>query len=151
MVHRMRRTTLFISIRPTFANKILSGVKTIELRRVRPSIAPGDTVLIYSTSPVMALLGSAKVDEILSGTPRKIWGQVKEHAGVSCEEFNEYFSGAAIAIGIRLCAIQRLSEPISLRELRKRWPWLRPPQSYRYVDARLGPEGEAVKFLAPSN
>jgi predicted transcriptional regulator len=146
----MRRAKLFLSVKPIFANKILRGAKTVELRRVRPSVGEGDTVLIYSTSPEMALLGSAQVAEIFSGTPCDIWGQVKEQAGVSRGEYDDYFSGAATAIGIRLCAVRRLARPILLRELRKRWPWLRPPQSYRYVDARLDPDGSAVRSLAPS-
>jgi predicted transcriptional regulator len=145
----MRPATLFLSIKPIFARKILSGTKTIELRRVRPNVTPGNTVLIYSSSPEMALLGSAQVEEILSDTPSDLWGQVKDNAGVSRREYNAYFSGSTTAIGIRLGAVQRLARPISLRELRERWPWLRPPQSYRYVDARLDSDGERVASLAP--
>jgi predicted transcriptional regulator len=145
----MRPATLFLSIKPTFASKILRGAKTIELRRVRPNVTPGDTVLIYSSSPEMALLGSAWVEEILGGAPRDLWSQVKDQAGVSRQEYDEYFSGASMAIGIRLGSVQRLSRPIPLRELRERWPWLRPPQSYRYVDARLDPDGGRVTSLAP--
>lgn len=144
----MRQATLFLSVKPIFANRILSGAKTVELRRVRPSVTPGSLVLIYSTSPEMALLGSAEVAELICGTPREVWGHVKEKAGVSRAEYDEYFSGADTAIGIRLGAVRRLAQPISLRDLRKRWPWLKPPQSYRYVDARLGPDGATVKSLA---
>jgi predicted transcriptional regulator len=145
----MRQTTLFLSVRPVFANKILSGAKTIELRRVRPNVSTGDMVLIYSTSPEMALLGRAQVAEVVAGTPSGIWEQVKGRAGISRGEYDEYFSGAPTAIAIRLCAAQRLTRPIPLRELRERWPWLRPPQGYRYVDAWLAPEGETVRSLAP--
>lgn len=146
----MQQRMLFLSVKPVFANKILGGAKTIELRRVRPSVVPGDTVLIYSSSPEKALLGSAVVVEILSGSPEEIWEQVKEQAGVSRKEYDEYFGGAVMAIGMRVCAAQRLAQPIPLEDLRARWPWLRPPQSYRYVDVRLGPAGDAVKSLAPS-
>ena len=146
----MQQATLFLSVRPVFANRILSGAKTIELRRVRPHVTPGNTVLIYSTSPEMALLGSAQVAGILHGAPRDVWAKVEKDAGVSRAEYDEYFSGATTAIGIRLCAVQRLAAPIPLQELRERWPWLRPPQSYRYVDARLEPERKALKSLAPA-
>jgi predicted transcriptional regulator len=147
----MRPATLLLSIKPMFARKIFSGTKTIELRRVRPSVTSGDTVLIYSSSPEMALLGSAQVEEILSGTPSDLWGRVKNQAGVSHKEYDDYFSGAATAIGIRLGAVQPLVQPIPLQELRERWPWLRPPQSYRYVDARLHPNGDGVASMAPSH
>lgn len=145
----MRPATLFLSIKPTFARRILAGTKTIELRRVRPNVTPGDHVLIYSSSPEMALLGSARVEEILSDAPNNLWDRVKDHGGVSRKEYDDYFSGATAAIGIRLGDVQPLSRPIPLRELRERWPWLRPPQSYRYVDARLDSDGERVASLAP--
>jgi predicted transcriptional regulator len=147
----MRETVLFLSIRPTFANMILDGTKTIELRRIRPNIMPGHAVLIYSSSPAMALLGSACVEEILTGSPHELWRQVKDEAGVSLEQYQNYFDGATTAIGIRLCAVQRLDRPISLQELRERWPWLRPPQSYRYVHARFDIDGCRVASLAPSS
>src|SRR6266542_3119737 len=102
----MRPATLLLSIKPTFARKILSGAKTIELRRVRPNMTPGDHVLIYSSSPEMALLGSAQVEEILSDTPSDLWGQVKDNASVSRTEYDAYFSGATTAIGIRLGTVQ---------------------------------------------
>lgn len=132
-----------------FASKILAGTKTIELRRVRPNVTPGYHVLIYSSSPEMALLGSARVEEILSDAPSNLWGRVKDQAGICRKEYDDYFIGASTAIGIRLGAVQRLVLPIPLRELRERWPWLRPPQSYRYVDARLDPDGERLASLAP--
>ena len=145
----MRQTALFLSIRPTFASRILNGTKTIELRRVRPNVMPGGTVLIYSSSPEMALLGSAQIKTILSGTPKELWDRVKDKAGVSRQEYDDYFSMAEIAIGIWLRTVQRLVRPIPLQELRARWPWLRPPQSYRYVNARLDPSGEKLASLTP--
>jgi len=147
----VRQVALFLSVKPIFASRILDGTKTIELRRVRPNVVSGDVVLIYSTSPEMALLGSAQVAQILSGTPQDIWPQVLDHASVSQAQFDDYFSGATTAIGIRLRAVRRLARPIHLQELRERWPWLKPPQSFRYVDALLDADREAVKFLRPAD
>jgi predicted transcriptional regulator len=147
----MRQATLFLSVKPIFASKILDGTKTIELRRVCPNVTLGDTVLIYSTSPEMALLGSAQVLQVLRGAPHLIWAQVREHAGVTREQFDDYFNGAKTASGIRLHAVRRLARPICLREIRERWPWLRPPQSYRYVYACLDPDRDAVKSLRPAD
>lgn len=145
----MRNIALFLSVKPIFANKILSGMKTIELRRVRPSISQGDGVLIYSSSPEMRLIGSAKVARIISGPPCELWPQVKKHAGVTSDEYDDYFEGATTATGIQLCEVMRLAIPIPLQEIRQRWPWLRPPQSYRYVDASFDPRGRSVRSLAP--
>lgn len=145
----MQRKALFLSVRPAFASRILAGTKTIELRRIRPHIEPGDSVLIYSSSPEMAILGSAEVEEIICGSPADLWKQVKTEAGVSKEEYETYFDGAALAVGIRLRCVQRLNRSIPLQELRVRWPWLRPPQSYRYVRAKLDPQRVTLASLAP--
>ena len=144
----MRRPALFLSVKPTFAGRIFAGTKTIELRRVRPNVTSGDSALIYSSSPEMALLGSARIEEVLSGAPCDLWEHVKDDAGVSLDEYDDYFAGAATAIGIRLGGVQRLVSPIALREIRVRWPWLRPPQSYRYVNAQIAPGGSALQSLA---
>ncbi|HRI72573.1 MAG TPA: ASCH domain-containing protein, partial [Polyangium sp.] len=77
----MTSSTLFLSVKPVFANKILEGTKTIELRRIRPHVAPGQSVLIYSSSPEMSLIGRAIIENILCDTPMKLWNQVKAHAG----------------------------------------------------------------------
>jgi len=145
----MQDFTLLLSVRPLFADKILSGSKTIELRRVRPNVDAGDRILLYSSSPEMALLGSAKVEEVISGTPRSIWLQARGLAGISRQEYDNYFAGTDVAIGIRIYAARRFERPIPLQELRRRWPWLRPPQSFRYLSARFDPSGEFVRSLSP--
>ena len=145
----MNSSTLFLSVKPVFANKILDGSKTIELRRIRPHVVPGQSVLIYSSSPEMSLLGRAFIEEILCNTPTKLWGQVKNHAGVTHDEYDAYFHGASMAIGLRLGQPQRLRMPITLREIRARWPWLQPPQSYRFVQAGFEANGDRVASLAP--
>ena len=145
----MTASTLFLSVKPVFANKILDGSKTIELRRIRPHVVPGQSVLIYSSSPEMSLLGRAFIEEILCNTPTTLWGQVKGAAGVTRDEYDAYFAGASMAIGLRLGRTQRLRTPISLREIRVRWPWLKPPQSYRFVQAGFGANGDRVASLVP--
>lgn len=146
----MRQPALFLSVRPTFAQRILSGAKTIELRRVRPNVATGQPVLIYSSSPVMALLASARIDFIFSGNPCDLWDSVRHEAGVTRDEYDAYFDGAVVAVGIRLAAVKRLTNPIRLEELRQRWPWFKPPQSYRYVEAQIEHNGGLVASLAPA-
>ena len=48
-----------MSLRPRFAYAILSGAKTVELRRMRVSATPGTTIIIYASSPVMSVVGLA--------------------------------------------------------------------------------------------
>lgn len=149
MGHKMTSPTLFLSVKPVFANKILEGTKTIELRRIRPHVVPGQSVLIYSSSPEMSLIGRASIENILCDTPMRLWNHVKDHAGISRTEYDAYFEGASQATGLRLGRMLRLKAPIPLPELRARWPWFQPPQSYRFVRAEFEGNGRRVVGLAP--
>jgi len=129
----MQTDALLISVKPQYAEKIFGGAKTVELRRTRPRLLRGDLVLIYVTSPVKALAGACEVVEVIEGTPEALWGIVRAQAGVSAEEFCDYYAGAAIAFGIRLKNAHRLPEPLHLEQLRIEWPSFHPPQVYRYL------------------
>ena len=136
-----------MSIRPRFAQGILAGTKTVELRRRAPRLEPGDLVVVYETSPTKAIVGWATVDAIETAPSAALWGRVRGHAGVSRREFNAYFAGAATATAIHLSDAVALATPIVLDAIRTRWPWLRPPQSYRYV--RVAQSRAVIKTLAP--
>jgi len=126
---------LLISIQPRFANAILAGTKTIELRRTAPTLQPEALAFIYSSSPTKALVGWATVEETVVATPTDLWKEHQESAGVTSAEFEEYFSGTTSAYGLRLSTVIRADHEISLTALRTYG--LQPPQSWRYVPADL--------------
>jgi predicted transcriptional regulator len=129
----MSDRALLLSIRPKFATKIFDGSKTVELRRVRPSISEGDLVLVYASSPTRALLGAFEVDRVLCSTPSKIWSEVEECAGITQAEFDDYYAGAKKAFGIFIKRIWLFDEPVKLPALRQKRAEFRPPQGYHYM------------------
>jgi predicted transcriptional regulator len=147
----MVREALLLSIRPTFAERILAGTKTVELRRVKPSARVGQSVLIYGSAPTMALLGTATVDRVDVEDPKTLWPRVRASAGVTRAEYVDYFDGAQRAAAIWLRDVVRFAEPVGLATLRQRWPWFRAPQSYCFVRVGLVREGSSVRSLAPRN
>lgn len=147
----MSKAALLLSVRPRYVEQILAGTKTAELRRVRPAVDAGARVLLYASSPTMALLGSAIVQSVDVATVGAMWPRVRLSAGVSRAEYAEYFDGATSAIAIWLEDIRAFAQPITLAELRRRWPWLRPPQSFRFVDAAMDGDGRHVLRLAPTD
>jgi predicted transcriptional regulator len=125
--------SLLLSIRPEHANKIFSGSKKVELRRVKPKLSKADTVLVYVSSPVKALVGGFEVDEVIEGSPDEIWCQVEKVAGISKDEFQKYFAGTNKAFAIMINKTWNLGAPLSLLELKAKWLNFHPPQSYRYI------------------
>lgn len=127
---------LLLSIRPEYATKIFNCTKTVELRRVRPRLLnEGDIVVIYVSSPEKAVVGSFKVDNIVEKSIPELWEEVEDIAGISHEEFYDYYKGVLVGVGIFLKDIRRFNKPVELHRLRNKLPNLKPPQSFRYLTA----------------
>ena len=132
----MNEGTLVLSVKPRFARKLLSGEKTVELRRVLPRRArPGDIIILYSTAPVGEFVGFCYVAEILCESPEALWRRVRGAASVTQAEFFEYFKSAKRAIGIVVERPVTFSNGLSLRDSRKHVPGFVPPQSFRYASS----------------
>lgn len=125
--------SLLLSIKPKFAEKIFAGEKTVELRRIRPRVAEGDTVLVYVSSPTKALIGGFEVASVVESEPEKLWSTVKDCAGITEEEFIAYYSGSERAFGIFIKRSWHLKTPLDLSKLKNKWADFHPPQSYRYL------------------
>ena len=129
---------LVLSVQPRFAEAIVDGRKTIEVRRRRPNVKPGTLGFVYSSSPVQAVIGSFRVDRILSGTPEELWLVARNGGHISREDFDSYFADVAFGHALVVSCGQRLPMPIKLSYLRAIWPGCSPPRSFGYfvpVDA----------------
>jgi len=127
------KSALLISIRPKYAEKIFSGIKTVELRRVRPRLKSGDLVLVYVSSPTKALMGAFEVDSVTGGSPRQIWEKFNGKSGLTKSEFNDYYEGAKQAFAVVLKRLWKFEKPVKLTQLRRNRSGFRPPQSYHYL------------------
>ncbi|MGI5225731.1 ASCH domain-containing protein [Actinoallomurus sp. CA-142502] len=123
---------LLLSLHPRFAESILRGTKSVEIRRKRPSAKPGTLVIIYATIPTGAVIGTARVVDTHTGDPCEVWSQHHADIDLSREEFYGYLSGASKASALVLSDVERLERPVSLAELRATVPF-HPPQGYRYL------------------
>lgn len=82
---------LFIAVKPEYANKLISGQKDIELRKMRPHIQPGDYVIIYASAPVKAVIGFGKVKNIIECTPNEMWAKYSLRLGIMQQDFESYY------------------------------------------------------------
>jgi predicted transcriptional regulator len=124
---------LLLSIRPKFVDKIMNGFKTVELRRVRPNIVAGDSLLIYASSPEKKLVALSVVCAVNSDSPQALWFKFSEATGLTLPEFEDYFCGAEVGFAITFNKIKKFETPITLSLLKKIWPGFKPPQIYRYL------------------
>ena len=129
---KIRHKYLFIAVKPEYANKLISGKKDIELRKMKPNVQPGDYVIIYASAPVKAVLGFGKVKTIIECTPKCLWERYSNRLGINEQSYLSYYDGYHKAIGIEFDMIKSVM-PIGLEELRRVDPSFQPPQIYRYV------------------
>lgn len=120
-----------ISIRPNFANKILSGEKKLEFRR-RWTTKPIEYLVIYSSSPVQRIVAVASIIGVTEGTETALWDLAKERkGGVTRKLIREYFADRETGFAIELGEILKFPERVNPRS---KFPNFRPPQSFRYLD-----------------
>ncbi|MGO4670072.1 helix-turn-helix domain-containing protein [Bosea sp. 2RAB26] len=125
------------SIKPEYSRKIISGEKTVELRRRFPmSVPAGTTALIYETSPTRALSGIAEIGVVHRRTPQDIWQIFAERACIAQKEFDAYFAGSEVGYAIELRHARPLRRLLELSELRDRFSF-EPPQSFLYATPKM--------------
>ena len=125
-------TDAVFSIKPYFADAILDGSKTIELRKVAPK-KPVERAWIYATAPVMRIIGHFRPDQIREATHED-----RKHALISELDADEYSA-------IEILEPVALDNPINPRTLELGYLWLS-PQSWRYAGQK---EQNALRERVP--
>jgi predicted transcriptional regulator len=129
------RRDVLVSIRPIHVSKILKGQKTVELRRRFPEVGEkGVTAFIYSSSPVRAVVGFARIEYVLKLPVSRIWKEHSDAACISRHEFDAYFSGLAAGFAIIFADVRSLKQQLKAADLLEKFGIV-PPQSYRYLTA----------------
>ena len=127
-----------LSLKPRFAEAILAGVKTVELRRTEPKIVVPTRALLYAASPVRALLGTCIITSVRSTDLAALWWEYGSDAALSHEEFLRYFEGVDVGTALALTEPRRFSRRVPLQDMRAKPKSFRPPQSFAYVDTKTG-------------
>ena len=129
---------IVLSLKPRFAETILAGSKTVELRRTRPKIEVPTRALLYATTPVRALLGTCIISDVRTANLTALWREYGSRSELSHNEFKRYFEGLDIGTALTLSHQRRLEKMVPLQNLRATPRGFRPPQSFAYVDAKTG-------------
>lgn len=107
-----------ISIHSDHAANIVSGVKTVELRRRFMNLPLGSRLWVYSTLPVGALVATATIAAIDYDAPHELWARYQTEAAVSKNLFFQYFGDCNLGCAIQLDCVEPIS-PVSLESIRR--------------------------------
>ncbi|KXS44946.1 MAG: hypothetical protein AWU59_163 [Methanolobus sp. T82-4] len=121
---------VLLSIKPKYVDEIIAGKKKFEFRKAIFKKRDISKVFIYASSPVKKIVASFEIARIIEDSPKNLWEQCSEYAGIPEEDFFGYYKTSDIGYAIEITNFEKLSEPIDPYVLKKDF---RPPQSYCYL------------------
>jgi predicted transcriptional regulator len=125
---------LVFSIQQRYAEQIIRGRKTIELRKRFSRAHRGSWFLVYATKPLGAVVGAARISEVENAHVADIDESTLDRACVDRHELLRYASGCTELWKIHLSDVIPLEEPLSLQLLSKDLDvTLQPPQSFGHA------------------
>ncbi|MEZ7196872.1 hypothetical protein [Pseudodesulfovibrio karagichevae] len=122
--------SIFLPIKPVYADRLLSGEKRFEYRKSIPS-KDISAVVIYASSPKKMIVGIGIVDHILCGSVSDIWQKTRHASGINKDAYLHYFEGKRTAYAIQFSEIRRLTTMVPPETLSETF---RIPQSFTYID-----------------
>lgn len=139
---------LLLSVRPDYAEMILSKRKTVELRRKFSHRWVNHRINIYASSPVMSLVGEARVARVTADHPNVIWSLFNRQVGCSRVEFDNYAKGVERLYAIELDEVKAYRDRLPLVQMERLVDGvLVPPQSYLTLEKNK-PWAKAVSIAA---
>ncbi len=133
----MIKLVKLFSIKQEFSEKIFSKTKLVEFRRQNVNVKNNESCLIYTSRPVRKITGCFVVKEKIRLPLKDLWNKTKKYAGITRNQFNEYFKGCKDGTAILLEKIMRFDKAISLDEIRNEIKTFHPPQSYYNINNNL--------------
>jgi len=118
-----------LSIKPEFVEKIIKQEKIFEFRRkiFKKNI---DSIIVYASSPVKAIVGEIIIDKILYENINTLWELTKNNAGITKDYFYKYFSNTQKGYAIKIKKFIPYNTPLSIKSIGLNTP----PQSYAYIN-----------------
>ena len=120
---------ILMSINPEHVNNILNGNKIYEYRKTKCK-KKIDSIVIYSTAPVMKVIAEVEVKCIIECEPNAVWQKTKNGAGIEKSFYDEYYKNRSKAVAYCLGNIQLFEVQRSLSYYGIKTP----PQSFIYLN-----------------
>lgn len=131
------RHDFVVSIKPEYATRIMSGEKTVELRRRFPyGTVTGARMYVYASAPIQAVVGFSVIKTVDRISPDEIW---KKYSSVSCikrDDFVAYYAGSEVGYVLVLDEVTNFRKPVPLATLKDHLEFS-PPQSFAYADDKF--------------
>ena len=125
-------STILMSIKPEYVNKIFSGEKKYEYRK-RICKNNIEKIIVYSSYPVQKIIGELIIKNVLFDKKDIIWNKTKEYGGIDKDKYDKYYVNCEYAVAYE---IEKAIPYDNQKEL-KDYGIKAAPQSYVYIKKEL--------------
>ena len=126
-------TNVILSIKPKYAQAIISGTKKVEFRK-KIFKRPVDKVYIYSSSPSKKLIGFFRFIEVVEDNPTELWNKFGQVGGINKADFFDYFKESEKGFAIVIDIVEKFKKGIDPIDFFENFC---APQSYIYIEENL--------------
>lgn len=123
------KSSVLLSVKPIFAQRIIGGSKKFEYRK-RIFKDEVRYIYFYVSSPIKKVFGFSKYRGYIADDPLKMWQKTDSGSGLTKSEYFDYANNCVQIYAIHIIDFE-LFEP--MLELQNVFPGVRPPQSFCYV------------------
>lgn len=116
-----------MSIKPKYADLILAGKKTVEIRKSRINACSGDIIAIYATKPQGSIVGYFTVEKVMWNETDELWKSIGQCTCLSHDEYTKYAAEKKMMCGISISSAMAV-DGRPMEQMR-----MRVPQSYRRI------------------
>ena len=130
---------ILISIETKYADKIFSGTKLWEFRKVLPKTLTdfGAVMVVYSSKDDRAIVGEFQVGRVLRCPIDEL--MIKTDSGANSRKwFETYYKDKALCCAMEVTSPARFKKRLTLGEIRRELPDFMPPQNFIYVKEGSG-------------
>lgn len=107
--------SILLSIHKSYSDKIFSGQKKFEYRRVIPKNRIS-RIMVYEARGCGKIIGELIIDNIVSGSMSEIWESTSYAGGVTYQDFVNYFNGKNKAFAYSISKVKIYDKPKSLAD-----------------------------------
>ena len=108
---------ILLSVKAKHVERILSGVKTVEIRRRFSTKWTGQCVSLYASHPVQGLVGEAIIKDVVYNSQEEIWSRFETEIGCTREEFDKCVGTSKCVYAVVLSGIHPYLGEMPLTQL----------------------------------
>lgn len=136
-----------LSIKPIYADAILSGEKTVEFRK---NGMPENIkiIVLYATKPIQQIVGYFDVQSCEADHPSNLWEKYGDLGHITFEDFQTYYNGKNLGKCFLVEKAYRFKVPVPLTKCKS---FSSSPQSFAYLLKTEWKNLKRKKAVAASN